>query len=212
MQRAQQELWRLGTADGEAAVEDEEGDAIDAEGVGLRFVGSDFVGELIGGEHVSHFVFGQAGSDGEAYQGGVIAHQRALLEVSLEQTLFDGVLAAAGVGEMDEAVGVEGVARAEPIEIEGETFAARGIAQPLVVLARLLDADAVLSCEALDERGGGVQLFGCAGIELEGVPNDLHVVREFFECALEATFADVTPRAGDVGPDVDAHLCHGWAT
>src|SRR3954454_2631012 len=45
-------------------------------------------------------------------------------------------------------------------------------------------------------------------VELVRLPLDLHVVRvlELAERAFEVAFADVAPRAHDVGPDLDVHL------
>lgn len=118
------------------------------------------------------------------------------------------VLAALFLGEVQQPVHVEGV----PV-----VTALGAVAQPLgsgvggdVVLGLLclLRGEPVLLAEHLD-HGGGVAL-RAARVELEGTVHhlDLVPVREGGQRLLEPRLAHVAPGAGDVAPDLDAHVLH----
>jgi hypothetical protein len=100
---------------------------------------------------------------------------------------------------------VEGGAAAGDVEAEGEALVRRHARQPLLGLAGLLDGHAVLLRQAL--RAIARALRRRTGVELEAAPGHVDVVAvlELLERGLEATLADVTPRACDVRPDLDVH-------
>ena len=77
--------------------------------------------------------------------------------------------------------------------------------QPLLGIACLLDAHAVLLRQALGAIAGA--LVRRAGVELEAPPRHVYLVAvlELLERGFEATLADVAPRAGDVRPDLHVH-------
>ena len=138
----------------------------------------------------------------------LVAERLALGEVRAHEALLHRVLAAVRGRQVDQAVGVEAVAAARAVEVVLEPLARRQLGHLRVGLLGLLDAHAVLGREVL---GRGVRALGRrARVELEAAPGqlDLVTVRELLERVLEATLADVAPRAHDVGPDLDGHRRH----
>src|ERR1700680_2605115 len=106
---------------------------------------------------------------------------------------------------MQEAVGVEGVARPGSIEMEVQPDT-RGVGgDPCLRTLRVGTAHTVFGDEPVQRvtlrRGGRVR------VELETPPDDADLVTmlETGQRGLEAALADVTPRTDDVRPDLNIH-------
>ncbi len=117
------------------------------------------------------------------------------------------------MGQVDEPVGVEGVARPDALEVEVEPVLGRGLGHRGEHLLGAGDARSVLLGEPLRVGPGLVAHGRSAGIELEGVPRDRDpgALGEPGERGLDAALADVTPGARDVGPYVHVEVLHGRA-
>lgn len=199
--RIGQNVRRLGAAYSVLAIQDEGGDARDANGLGMHHGGLGLGKVRIGGKKTDdHFAVHSAfgGDVGEDVWVGEVA---SVHEISPEQRFKDLVLAPIHSGPAQDAMGIKGVGRfLDPVEGERD----------LLSISRFLNA--------LVDGGG---LFGSAKllpkillpilafrgerrIELEGMP--LHVrahLLGYGERLLQPALADVAPRTHDVGHDVD---------
>jgi hypothetical protein len=108
-------------------------------------------------------------------------------------------------GEVDQAMGVERVARLCHVEAELQPGAGSGLGHPLVHRERLVARDVELLRQAV---GQGLGCGRRGRVELEAPPLDLDIVTavEQRERLLEPALADVAPRADHVGPDLDLHV------
>src|SRR5690606_40654469 len=89
----------------------------DPVGGGLPLVGAHGVGVPVGGEDGAGLVGVQPGLGREPDEGVVVGDRLALGEVAAEEALLHRLLHAAFGGEVEQAVGVEGVAAAGAVEV-----------------------------------------------------------------------------------------------
>ena len=108
-------------------------------------------------------------------------------------------------GQVEQPVGVEGVAATDEIEPELQAITGRALGHLLAGLFGLGDRHAVFAGQMLGL--GSAALRGRVRVQLEGPVGDRHVARmaEGGNRALKPALADVTPRAHDVRPDLDIH-------
>ena len=110
-------------------------------------------------------------------------------------------------GEVQQPVGVEGVARPGPLEVEVEPLGGRRGRQPVVGCRGLLAGHAVLPGQSLDV----VAFAPCrrVRIELEGPPHDVDLIGVFepLQRGLEPALADGTPWAHHVRKNLYLHVC-----
>ena len=132
-----------------------------------------------------------------------IADIQPLFEIGAEQLFHDFVLETGGTGPADQAMGIDGVGpHLDLFEIEGDAFAAAGLAQRIAHRKGLRrGAEFALHIGAAlgsFRRYGGVKLIG-APVHLE------RNVRAHGQRLFQAAFADEAPRANGIGYDVELH-------
>lgn len=208
LQDAEERVGGLGAGDAERAVDDEERDGADVHRRRPYLVLPDVVGVRVAVEDRGRLCLVETGVHRQPQERGPLADGLALGEGGQQQSLLDCVLDAAGRAQMDEAMGIEGVARLGTVEAEVEPDLSCGRRHPGQLGARLAKGDAVLAGDArcvvtLANRGR-------PRIELEGAPHDPHLVAvlEPLEGGLEVALADVAPRADDIGPDLHSHTTY----
>lgn len=102
-------------------------------------------------------------------------------------------------------MGVEGVARAGPVEVDLHAVERRHLLEVVLGTARLVDQHAVLVGDVLGRRA--LSMRRRARVELEAAEHhlDLVAVGEAFERGQEALAADGAPGTHHIGPDLDEH-------
>jgi hypothetical protein len=187
------------------AVEGEERHAADAQLAGGSLVGAHRVGVSIAAQHRLDLAGVQAGLAGQASQYLGFADGLAVTQVGDQKPLFDRVLQAALGGQVQQAVGVERVAGLGDVQAERQPLlGGHGGHEVLELLGALL-VELVLVGQMLHQRLGAPARR--RRIELVAAPPhvDVVAVSEVSQRRLEAALADGTPRAHDVGPDLDLH-------
>ena len=162
---------------------------------------------LLGGQHRVHARRVDPGAHRDGTQLGVVGDVARFGEVRRQQRLLYRSLegrAALLEREVQQPVGVDGVRALGVVQPVDQALLGRHRLHAVDHPGAALGAAAVLAAEALRDRLGRHR--GRAGVELEGAPDDLHLVRELREGGLEAALADVAPGADDVGPDLDNHV------
>ncbi len=202
LERLNENFGRLGAGDGEFAVDDEAGDALDA---GLARVG------VLGAHRLVIFVAFEITPDRRSIQTKLLrdANQRrdptdirAVEKICPEQRLDDRILLRETSRIADQAMSQNRVGRAfDLVERKTDAFPPAGFGYRLVHLP----AGPVAEFEPQVLRA--IHAFGRhVGIELERPPADLEIGRRRLgECALQPAFADEAPRTYRVRNDVDEH-------
>ncbi len=135
----------------------------------------------------------------------MVADELSLGEICTQQTLLHRVLEIVLSRQMDDPVAIEGRAAAGDVEPEVQALGGGNIGQLPLGGARLLERHSVL----LSQPCGSVALalMRSGRVQLEAAPRHAHVVAVLEPCerGFEAALAHVTPRAGDVRPDLDFH-------
>src|SRR5579875_321331 len=199
------DLGRLRPRDAVLRVDHEEGHPADPICARLRLVGADLLGEAIRAEHSVDLLGGQTYLDGQLRQRGVVRHRAALAEGGPIETLLELVLQPVVEREVQQPMGVKGIAGARQVEAEIEPFAGCGrdhvVDHPLSIGQR----GAVLRRQALGVSSPHPVARRSRLVQLEASPYHLHLVAmlEARQSRLEAALADVAPWADDIGPDLD---------
>jgi len=110
----------LGPGDAVPAVQNEERDPVDAVGASLLLVGTDRLRVVLGLEHLADDGGVEPDLGGELDEGRAVADRPALGEVGPQEALLGRIRETARAGEVDQPVGVEGVARLRlsPLEVQ----------------------------------------------------------------------------------------------
>ena len=210
-QHLQQQLGRLRAGHPELAIDDERRDP-GTDRVRSRSARPRAPRRRSGHEAIRRLqlVGGQCELGPELAQRVGIGDQPPLGEVGVEQAFLHLGLQPMLGGEMDEPVPVEGVAAARAIEMEipvPRRRPSRSAAFGQTAPAR--------SASRTCERGGRparprARVAPCgSSSKLRQVMESSSSVLELGQCALQAALADVAPRAGDVGPDLEFHCLQG---
>ncbi len=150
-------------------------------------------------------VFGDAELRGKADQSGAIADRQAFAKIAVHDAFARVLVPRVGGGEMQQAMGVEGIAGPRLFQAILQAGLLGDLRDPGVHRRRLHQADAVFLGQPLVE---GARIEGrCVGVQLEAAPYDadLVAVRELGEGGFEAAPADVAPGTNDIRPDFDLH-------
>ncbi len=196
-------IGSLGARDTVFAVDDEERDASNADFhsfcLVLAYLGAvGAVGEYRGGGFAI-----EANFNSEICERLAIVERKSFDEVRTEEAFFHDLTETFFLGEVEEAVGVEGVSALSLGEVEVEPFVVRGVGDLLHHGARSVDAHAVFASEGFVERQLGHRRG--ARVELEALPLHFDFAVELFEGGFEAALADVAPGTNDVGPNLNFH-------
>src|SRR5207253_3999529 len=151
------------------------------------------LGVAVAGQYVVDVGGGQAGLDGQAGQRGRVADRLAVGEVGPQQPLLQSVGPAVLGGQVEQPVGVEGVASPGGGEVQIETGGRGGLGDPALHGLGLIPGDPVLGRQVLDPVAGADP--GRPGIELEAAPVDLDLVAvgETGQGGLEPSLPDIAP-------------------
>ncbi len=207
-QQLAQDLGRLRAGDGDAAVDDEGRDRVDAD----RRARS-------ARRRAPRRRSGRSASISRTSSAGRPTSAASRTSVSWSETSspsvwwarmsrsFISALQPVGGGELEQPVAVERVGAAGQVEAHVEPVAGGHVAEVLLPLRAprsTLMPYFSARCSA-PERSRAA---GAAGSSSNERQRDLHVVAvlEAGERGLEAALADVAPGAGDVGPDLDVHV------
>src|SRR5260370_24040675 len=141
-ERLEHDLGGLRARDSVATVDDEKRYAGDAQLRGLAFIGPDIVRKRTGIQCVSSAFLIDADLPGQLHQRVPVTDQPPFHEIRGHQALLHLRLEAKGSSEVDELVRVESVGSLGDVVAILEAFAGRGVYDPGVHGARLVEADA----------------------------------------------------------------------
>jgi hypothetical protein len=205
IKRREDQLGRLRAGYPVSTINDEEGNAGDADIARLGLVVANFSAERAAVEDIARGRSIEPNLGGEAHEDVGLADRLAFDEVPGHETLFQLVLLAELARVVDETVSVERVTGTRFVEVEIEPDGCGVGRDARLGRFGVGTAHPVLGSEALD--GIAVARRRGIGIELEAAPDDIDVVamRELRQRGFEAALADVAPGTDDVRPDFDVH-------
>ncbi|MPM25127.1 hypothetical protein SDC9_71617 [bioreactor metagenome] len=208
LQSLGEQLGGLGAGDGVLVLEHEEGHPGDADRAGGAEIGEHLGADRVIVEGGPDGVLGQAVAAADRHQHVRVTDRLAAEEVGCEQVVLHcGDVGPGGApGQMQQLVAAQRIGRDEVLEVVRQADGGRLLRHHLEHLPDLLGRHLLDLGEVF--RLGAVVAIGQIGIQLVGPPGhpDVVPVGEAGQCRLEPALADVAPRAGDVGPDVDVHM------
>jgi hypothetical protein len=137
----------------------------------------------------------------------VIGDGKTPCERRMVEALLEPILDSLVKAEAKQAMRVEGVVSTRNVEPVFETFFRRRGRDCVDHSLRSIDSNRVFARKMAGVVTGLFVGRGRRRIQLEGPPRELDVsaVGKASTRCLKATLADVTPRADDIGPDIDFH-------
>jgi acetyl esterase/lipase len=196
---------RLGAGNGVAAAEEKERNARHPYLLRPPLVAPDLAAELVAMEHGPSLLGVDARVGDDPDQRFPIPDGLAFGQVRRQQSLLDVTLDPPVGGQVQQAVGVEGIAGFRLFQLKRQPILGRQACDMGLAGGGLLPSHAVFRGQA----GSRVALDAARrpGIELETVPFDLDVcgMVEGPQGGFEASLADVAPGANHVRPDFNLH-------